>query len=83
MLGQPHIVDVCLLRAGVGQFNGLFPEAESIHRGIAFRHGEKALAVIALHAGNQIVFSVQFNGTGVKHRIHAKAFHKIRVGRDV
>src|SRR5699024_5650895 len=43
VLGQPHIVDVGLLGAGVGQLDGLVPEAEAVHRAVALGSRRKAL----------------------------------------
>ena len=80
MLGQAHIVDVGFLRAGIGQLNGLVPEAEPLHGGVALCHAEKALTVVALDAGYQIVFAVQLDGARVEHGIDAQTLDKIGVG---
>ena len=79
VLGQPHIVDVGLLGAGVGQLDGLVPEAKAVHRGVALGHRKEALAVVALHPGHQIELAVQLDGAGVEHRVHAQPLHKIGV----
>ena len=83
MLGQAHIVDVGFLGAGVGQLNGLVPKAEALHGGVAFRHAEKALAVVALDAGYQIILAVQLDGTRVEHGVDAQTLDKIGVGFGV
>ena len=79
MLGQTHIVDVGLLRAGVRQQDGLFPEVEALHRAVAFCHTEKALAVVALDARHKVILAVQLDGTGVEHGVHAQTLHKVGV----
>ena len=79
VLGQAHIVDVGLLRAGIRQQNGLFPEVEALHRAVALRYAEKALAVVALDACHKVILAVQLDGTGVEHGVHAQTLHKVGV----
>ena len=81
--GQPHVVDVGLFGAGVGQLHRLVPEAEAVHGGIALGHRKKALAVAALHAGDKIELAVQLDGAGVEHRVDAQPLHKMGVGFGV
>ena len=80
MLGQAHIVDVGLLRAGIRQQNGLFPEVEALHRAVALRYAEKALAVVALDACHKVILAVQLDGTGVEHGVHTQTLHEVGVG---
>ncbi len=80
MLGEAHVVHVGFFRAGIGQKNGIIPEAEVIHAVIAFRHGEEGFAVAALQPGHHIIFAVQINGTGIEGGIHAQPFHEMGIG---
>jgi len=79
VLSQPHIVDIGLLRAGIRQQNGLFPEVEALHRAVALCHAEEALAVVALNAGDQIILAVQLDGTGIEHSVDAQTLHEVRI----
>ena len=79
VFGQPHIIDVGLVGAGVGQLDGLVPEAEAVHRGAALGHRKKALAVVALHPGCQVEPAIQLDGAGVEHGVDPQPLHKIGV----
>ena len=54
----------------------IIPEMESIDSVYhSLLHAKKDFTVISLDTGNQIIFSVQFNSTGVHDCIDSKTFH--------
>ena len=80
MLGQTHIVDIGLLRAGVRQNHRIIPEMETVDTVVALCHSKERFPVISFHTDHQIIFSVKFNGSGVHHGVDAQTLLKIRIG---
>ena len=79
MFGQTHVIYVCFLRAGIRKLYRIIPEMESIDSCIALCYCKERFTVISLYTDNQIIFSIQFNSTGVHHCVNSKAFLEIGV----
>ena len=79
MFGQTHVIYICFLRAGIRKLYRIIPEMESIDSCIALCDCKERFTVISLYTDNQIIFSVQFNSTGVHYCIDSETFLEIGV----
>ena len=79
MFCQTHVIYICFLRAGIRKLYRIIPEMESIDSCIALCYCKERFTVISLYADNQIIFSVQFNSTGVHYCIDSETFLEIGV----
>ena len=79
MLGQTHVINVGFLCAGIRQHNRVIPEMESVDTSITLCNSKERFSVIALHADNEIILSIQINRAGVHHSVDAETLHKVRI----
>ena len=83
VLGKSHIVNIGLVRLGVGETHGEIPEAEVINRAVALCHCKEGLSVVALNSCHKVILAVKEDSTRVQHRIDAQPLHKMGIGCGV
>ena len=79
MLHQPHVVDVDVRVARLGQDDGIIPEPEALGATLALGDREEALAVNALDASHQVNRPVQLDRAGVERAVDSQPLHQVRV----
>ena len=79
VFGQTHIIYVCFLRAGIRKLYRVIPEMKSIDSCITLCYCKERFTIISFYTDNQIIFSIQFNSTGIHHCVDSKAFLEIGV----
>ena len=79
MLGQTHVINVGFLCAGIRQHNRVIPEMEAVDTSITLCNSKERFSVIALHADNEMILSIQINRAGVHHSVDAETLHKVRI----
>ena len=83
MGGKAHVIHV---GGGFSPFrhgDGTRPEPEVVHSVGAFSNSKEGLAVCSLNTGDNNIFSLPLDSAGVKHGVHAYAFHQERIGFTV